>query len=52
MMPVTSSAQKNSNSNSNSEPDPKFTADEDQKEREHFQKVVDALRYYRWVLQW
>lgn len=23
------------------------TADEDQKERDHFQKVVDAFRYYR-----
>ena len=49
-MPVTSSAPKSSNSNSNPEPDPKFTPDEDQKEKEHFQKVVDALRYYRWAV--
>ena len=49
-MPVTSSAQKSSNSNSNPEPDQKFTPDEDQKEKEHFQKVVDALRYYRWAV--
>jgi len=32
-----------------SEQDSKSTPDDEQKEREHFQKVVDAFRYYRFV---
>lgn len=51
-MPVAGASQKSSNNSSNPDSDPKFTPEDDQKEKEHFQKVVDALRYYRCAFQY
>ena len=50
MMPAASSSAKTSNgSYSTSEQESQFTTEEEQKERDHFQKVVDAFRYYRYL---
>lgn len=34
----------------NAASDPKGPQEDDQKEKDHFQKVVDAFRYYRYVM--
>jgi len=50
MMNAASKSGSTSN-NSASEQDSQLTAEEEQKEREHFQKVVDAFRYYRYHIK-